>query len=307
MNMSTVKNPVYAMKSGQKTKPGHTGIFKKRVNRNLGVDLALFLFLVLGGAFMGLPLVFAISNAFKPLDELWLFPPRFFVRNPTLKNFTDLMILMSNSMVPFTKYLFNTIFITVAGTAGHVVFASMCAYPLAKRNFKGKNIIFSMIFLALMFNGTVTAVPNYMIMSLLGWIDTYLAMIVPAFGLPLGLYLMKQFMEQISDALLEAARIDGASEWRVFWQIVMPQVKPAWLTLILFSVQGLWNTGNNIFIYREELKPLAYALGQITAAGIARAGVGAAVAVVMMSVPITIFILTQSNIIETMTASGVKE
>lgn len=292
---------------GKPRRERHIRLVHKRVNRSLAGDLFLFFFLLLGGLFMGLPLVFAISNAFKPLDELWLFPPKFFVRHPTFKNFSDLLNIMSNSMVPFSKYLFNTVLITAVGTAGHVVFASMCAYPLAKRKFAGRNTIFSMIVLALMFNATVTAVPNYMIMSYIGWIDTYQSLIVPAFGMPLGLYLMKQFMEQISDSLLEAARIDGAKEWAVFWKIVMPHVKPAWLTLIVFSVQGLWNTGNSIYIYREELKPLGYALNQIAAAGISRAGVGAAVAVIMMIVPVTTFIITQSNIIETMTTSGIKE
>ncbi len=279
----------------------------KKINRTISGDVLIGLFLLAGGLFMALPLIYALANAFKPLNELWLFPPRFFVRNPTLKNFNDLFVLMSNSLVPFSRYIFNTALITIVGTGGHVIIASLCAYPLAKMKFPGRDIIFGMIILSLMFSAAVTNIPNFMVMSLLGWIDTYFAVIIPAFAAPLGLYLMKQFMEQIPDSLLEAARIDGSSEWKLFWGIVMPQVKPAWLTLIIFSVQALWSMGQTVFIYREELKTLSYALGQILAAGIARAGVGAAVTVIMMAVPISVFIVTQSNIIETMSTSGIKE
>jgi ABC-type glycerol-3-phosphate transport system permease component len=158
-----------------------------------------------------------------------------------------------------------------------------------------------------MFAPQVTAIPNYMIMSAIGLIDTYWAVIVPAFAFPLGLYLMKQFMEQIPDALLEAAKIDGASEYRIFWQVVMPNVKPAWLTLIILLFQMLWGTDGNGFIYSEQLKTLHYASNQIIQGGIARAGVGAAVALILMSVPILLFIFSQSRIIETMATSGMKD
>lgn len=283
-------------------------IRKRRINRSFGGDLGIFLFLALGAIFMALPMVYAVSNAFKPLDELWMFPPRFFVRNPTLRNFHALFTLMANSWVPFSRYIYNTFFITFVGTIGHVIIASLCAYPLAKKKFPGSRAFFNMIVLALMFHASVTAIPNYLTVSRIGWIDTYWALVVPAFAGPLGLYLMKQFMEQmIPDSLLESATIDGASEWMVFWRIVMPIVKPAWLTLIIFSFQNLWGIGSNVFIYSEELKTLPYALGQIMAAGIARAGVGAAVQVLMMVVPVIIFIITQSNIIETMATSGMKE
>jgi ABC-type glycerol-3-phosphate transport system permease component len=281
--------------------------YKRKINRSLGGDLSIMIFLSVGAMFMGLPILFALSNSLKPLDELWIFPPKFFAINPTFKNFSDLFNLMSNSLVPFSKYILNTIFITVSGTFFHVIFASMCAYPLAKMVFKGRNVVFNIIILALMFNATVTTIPNFMVMDALNLIDTIAAVVIPSIGAPLGLYLMKQFMEQVPLTLLEAARIDGASEWRTFWRIVMPTVKAAWLTLIVFSVQGLWNSGASIFIYREEIKPLAYALSQIATAGYARAGVGAAIAVIMMIVPVSVFVFTQSNIIETMTSSGIKD
>lgn len=282
--------------------------FKRRQpNRSGGGDLAVYFTLIFFGIFMAFPLVYAINSAFKPLDEIFVYPPKLFVRNPTMDNFQDLFVIMGKSWVPFSRYLFNTVFITVAGTIGHIIIASMGAYVLAKYRFPGSEMFFKVVVVALMFNGYVTAIPNYLIMSKIGWVDTMWAIIIPAFAAPMGLFLMKQFMEGIPDALIEAAKIDGAKEWRIFIMIVMPMVKPAWLTLMIFSVQNLWNTKASNFIYSEELKTLPYALQQIMSGGVARAGVGAAVTLVMMIVPITTFILSQSNIIETMASSGIKD
>ena len=280
----------------------------KRVSRSAGGTFLLFFILIFFAVLMALPMVLAISNSLKPLSELWEFPPKLFPRSPTLKNFADMFNIMSDSLIPFARYIFNTLFITGVGTAGNIILSSMCAFPLAKKKFPGKNAIFSIIVTSLMFNGTVTAIPNYIIMSSLGWIDTYWSIIIPAFASTLGLYLMKQFMEQsVPSTLLEAARIDGASQWLIFWKIVMPCVKPAWLTQLLLSVQALWNLGSSTFIFSDEKKTLAYALGQIVSGGVARAGVGAAVSVFMMVVPISIFAFSQSNIVDTMSTSGMKD
>ena len=168
--------------------------------------------------------------------------------------------------------------------------------------------MFKTIRMSLMFHSTVTSITNYFIMSRLGWVDTYLAKIVPAFCTTLGLYLMKQFMDsQVSESVLESARLDGASEFRTFWMIAMPMVKPAWLTLIIYCFQGLWNSGQSIYIQSEQLKSFNYAIQQIVAGGIKRAGAGAAAQVIMMMVPILVFVVTQSNIIETMGSSGMKD
>lgn len=285
-----------------------TNIKKKKgtsgVHRSNGF---VFIITLILAAFMAIPFVLIIGNSFKPLDELWRFPPRLIPRDFTLQNYADILNIMSSSWVPFLRYLANTVMITAVGTFGHLIFASMCAYPLAKRRFPGSRLLFGLIVATLMFNANVTAIPNYLTMSKLGLINTSLSLILPAISSSLGLYLMKQFMEQIPDSLLEAARIDGAGQWATFWQIVMPNVKPAWLTLILLSVQSLWNVGATNYIFDEQKKTLAYALSQITASGIARAGVSAAVSVLMLLVPVTIFIITQSNIIETMSTSGMKE
>ena len=279
-----------------------------RLNRSLAGDIWIGIFLFAFGAFMALPMIYAICTSFKPADELWVYPPRFFVENPTLKNFKDLFRILDDSVVPFSRYLANTILVSVLGTFGHVILSSMCAYALCKFKFKGKKTLFSMVVLSLMFNTAVTAIPNFLIMSKLGWVDTLAALIVPAFGSSLGLYLMKQFMEQmVPDSVLEAARIDGASEFRIFFKIVMPMVRPAWLTLIIFSFQGLWNLADTAYIYREDLKPLNYALHQVLSGGVTRVGAAAAAAVLMMLVPILLFVFTQSKIVETLATSGMKD
>ena len=278
------------------------------LNRSVGGDLGINIMLILLGAFMFLPMLYVIMQSLKPLDELWMYPPRFYVVNPTFKNFGDLFKLMSTSWVPFSRYIFNTVFISVVGTAGNLIFSSMAAYALAKIKFPGRGWIFQVIVMSLMFNSTVTAMTNFLTMSTLHWVDTYLAIIIPAWGTSLGLYLMKQFMESsVSDAVLESARLDGASEFYTFIKIAMPMVKPAWLTLIIYSFQGLWNAGSSIYIYSEQLKSFNYAISQIVAGGLARAGAAAASQVIMMAVPISVFIITQSNIIETMGSSGMKD
>ena len=158
-----------------------------------------------------------------------------------------------------------------------------------------------------MFTGYVTGIPNYLIMNRLGMIDTYWALLLPAFAAPIGLFLMKQFMEGLPTALIEAAHIDGAGEFRIFWSIVMPNVKPAWITVSIFSIQSLWNLSASTVIYSEAKKTLVYALAQIQAGGIARTGQAAAVTVVVMIVPIIIFIISESRILETMASSGIKD
>jgi ABC-type glycerol-3-phosphate transport system permease component len=279
---------------------------KKRLNRSPFVDVLLFLFLLAFGSFSAYPLIFTILNSLKPLDELFIFPPKLFPNNPTFDNYGDLFNLIDNSVIPFTRYLFNTLFITLMGTFGHVLLASLCAYPLAKYNFPGKKIIFTLVVYSLMFSSAVTSIPNYIIISKIGLIDTQWAIILPAFAYSLGLYLMKQFMESIPNELIEAAKMDGASEYRVFFTVAMPLVKPAWLTLIILLFQQLWGNDGGRFIYTENLKPLSHALSQIVSGGVARTGAASAVSVIMLIVPITVFILSQSKIIDTMAHSGMK-
>jgi len=282
-------------------------IKKRKPNRSIAGDLFLYLFLVLVAFVMAFPIIYAVSSALKPLDELFKFPPRIFAQHPTMDNFSDLFVTMGKSWVTFSRYLFNTVFITFVGTFGHLIIASMGAFVLAKYEFPGNETFFKVVTVAMMFTGYVTQIPNYLILNKLGWIDTYWSIIIPAFASPMGLFLMKQFMEGLPTSLIEAAKIDGANEWRVFYQIVMPNVKPAWMTLIIFSVQALWNNKASTYIYSEERKTLVYALQQIQLGGIARTGQGAAVLVVVMIVPILIFVFSESQILETMASSGLKD
>ena len=276
--------------------------------RSKGGDAGITVMLTILGIFMFLPMYYVVIQSLKPLDELWMFPPRFYVMKPTLKNYSDLFSLMDTSVVPFTRYIFNTVFTTVAGTFGNLFISSLAAYAMAKIKFPGGNGMFRLIRTSLMFHQTVTAVTSFILMSALQIIDTYWAIIIPAWGTTLGLYLMKQFMDtHVNDSVLESARLDGAGELKTFWIIAMPMVKPAWLTLIILSFQGLWQQGASIYIYSEQLKSINYAIGQIMAGGIKRSGASSASGVLMMMVPITVFVISQSNIIETMGSSGMKD
>ncbi|MHB1454871.1 MAG: carbohydrate ABC transporter permease [Saccharofermentanales bacterium] len=276
-------------------------------NRSEAVTGIIFALLAIFGLFSVLPLIMTVSQSLKPTSELFLYPPKILVQNPTFSNFKVLFDLMNNSWVPISRYLFNTVFISVAGTVLNIIICSLAAYPLAKSKAPFMGFIFGMVTMALMFTPVVNDVVNYSTMSGLNWVDQYSSIIVPAGATSLGLFLMRQFMIQIPDELIKAARIDGAGEYMTLFRIVMPNVRPAWLTLGIFSFQVLWNTGNTPYIYREELKTLPYALSQIVAGGITRIGAGAAVGVVIMIVPIAFFIFSQSQIMETMTTSGIKE
>ena len=282
-------------------------IFKSKTGRSFWGDLLNFLFLAILGIIMLIPVVFSVSNAFKPLDELFVFPPRFFVRHPTFDNFRILPSLFSDSLVPLSRYILNTLFITVAGTAGSIVIASMAAYVLEKKKFRMREGIFKLVVNTLMFTPAVTAIPRFLIMSKLGFINSYAAILIPTVGSSLNVFLMKQFMVGVPNTILEAARIDGSGEQRIFWSIVMPSVKPAWMTLIIFCIQNLWGATGGNYIYNEELKTLPYALSQVMSAGLVRAGASAAITTLMMIVPMCVFVITQSNIMETMMSSGIKE
>lgn len=288
-------------------KKAYTARQFKRRNRSLSGDLSLTILLGLFGLFSVWPLIFIINNAFKPLNEIFIFPPRLFVMNPTLTNFQDLFIVIGNSWVPITRYIFNTIFITAVGTFGSVIIGSMAAFPLAKYVFPGSKVMSKLIVYSLMFNGTVTALPNYIILSKLGMIDTYWAILLPSIGGTLGLFLMQNFMVQVPDALIEAAKIDGANELTIFWRVMMPLSRSAWITLIILSFQSLWGTTGGGVIFTEKLKPVSYALSQIVNAGVARTGVASAVTLIMLVVPVVVFVISQSNVISTMATTGIKE
>ena len=276
--------------------------------RSIGGNIGTFIFLLIIALFMLLPLVFVVSSAFKPLSELFIFPPKLFPMNPTLDNFKDLSSLLGDSWLPFSRYVFNSLAVTVIGTFGNIIFSSMAAYVLSKHDFPGKNILFQTVVLSLLFSTLVTGIPNYIIITKLHMINTVWALILPLLPSSLGLFLMKQFMDQtVNLSVLESADIDGAGEFVKFFKLVMPMAKPAWITLMIFTVQSLWGLGSSSYIFSEQFKTLSYALSQVQAAGIARAGVGGAITVLMMLVPLAVFIVSQSNVTETMSTSGMKD
>lgn len=278
------------------------------LNRSRGGDAGITVFLVILGLFMFLPMLYTVSQSLKPLDELFIFPPRFFPRKPTLSNFASLFYLMNFSWVPFSRYIFNTVFISVGGTFGNLILSSLAAYALAKIDFPGNKIFFQIIQKSLMYSPAIMSTIQFILLSQLHWVDTYLAIIVPAFSSSLGLYLMKQFMDtNVTTEILESARLDGAREFRIFWSIAMPMVKPAWLTLIIYAFKDLWQLAGSNLIYSEQLKTINYAISQIASAGVTRAGVSAAGTVFVMIVPIAVFVVSQSKVIETMGSSGMKD
>lgn len=280
----------------------------KRYTRSRVGNVFYFLFLTLFGLFSIVPLIYTVCTAFKPLEELLIFPPRFFVHRPTWDNFKVLPSLLSNLRVPLGRYIFNSVFISLFTTFLQIIVSSMAAFKLSKDRTKGSMLIFVIVQFSLLYNGTTLGVPQYLIISNLGVIDTYLAYILPALASSMGVFLIKQYMDgSIPDALLEAGKIDGASIMQIFWRIVMPLSKPAWMTMVLFSFQSMWATSPSAgTIFREELKTLPYVMSTIGAGGIARAGSAMAISVIMLIPPMLVYFISQSNVMETMSQAGMK-
>lgn len=275
------------------------------LNRSKGGDVGIAILLFILGAVMFVPMWYQVINAFKPLGERNLTPPKFYVMKPTFQNFFDLFSNINSTWVPISRYIFNTIIISVAATFGCLVLGSLTAYALSKIKFPGRIVMFKMIQYSLMISATITGIANFFVFVGLGWLNTYWISIVPVWASTLGLYLMKNFIDQnIPDEMIEAARIDGAGELRIYWQIVMPLVKPAWLTLLVTTFQQVWNAGASVYVWDESLKTFNTAIANISTVSV---GASSAGTVLMMSVPIIIFIVNQSKVVETMGSSGMKD
>lgn len=288
-----------------KVNPGLRKIKKVKMSKVL-----LYVFMLGLVAFTSMPLIYLVSTAFKPLDELFVYPPQFFVRKPTLQNFVDLLTAVNGSVVPFSRYIFNSLFVTVAIVSGTVIISSMGAFALVKYHPPGSKAIFAVVLAALMFSHHVTAIPTYMIVNGLGIINTYWALIIPKLAVAYNFFLMKQFSEQFPDEIMESARIDGANEWAIFWKIAMPNMKPAWATLIVFSFMSSWNDYMTPLIYTtsQAMKTLPLALQTISggAGVVARTGAMGASALLTTMPTIIIFTAMKARVMETMTHSGIK-
>ena len=285
-------------------------VSKHRVilNRSAAGDTGITIMLVILGLLMFLPMYNSVITAFKPAGELAITPPKLYVMKPTLKNFIDLFTNMNQTWVPISRYIFNTVYISVASTFGALLLGSMTAYALSKIRMPGYKVMNNLITWSLMIGSTITGTYNFIIYCKIGMLNTYAISILPVWASTLGLYLMKNFIDDgISDEMVEAARIDGAPEFYIYWKIAMPLVKPAWLTCIVTTFQSVWNAGASIYVWSEDLKTFNAAVAQITGAAATNAGAAAAGAVLMMSVPIIVFLVNQSQIVETMASSGMKD
>lgn len=279
-----------------------------RFTRSKFGNFLCMLLIVSAGLFSMLPLIYAVVTSFKPIDELLIFPPTFFVRRPTTVNYVALPTLLSSLSVPLSRYIFNSLFITAITSVLNIVFSAMAAFSLSKGTYRGRGIFFLIIQFALMFNAYTLSVPQYLIFSKLHIVDTYFIYILPQLAGTLGVFLIKQYIEgYVPDALMEAAKIDGAGYLRIFWQIIMPIIKPAWLTVTLFAFRDIWSAIPSGTIFNEELKTLPQIVTQITAGGTARAGSAMAITTIMMIPPILVYLISQSNVVEAMSSAGIKE
>jgi len=280
----------------------------KRFTRSKAGNFFYFLFLFLAGVFSTLPLIYCLITSFKPLDELLIFPPTLFiVRRPTITNYTALPDLISSLSVPISRYFFNSIFISVIGTVLHVVVSAMAAFVLAKTKIKFRTLIFFVVQLSLLFNAYTLNIPRYVIYSGIGIVNTYWVYILPFIPSAMGVFLMKQYMEgYVPDALIEAAKIDGADWYQTFFRIIFPIVRPCVLTLTLFSFRDIWGTIPAGTIFSEELKTLPAIMSTIVSGGLARTGSAMAASVILMIPPIAVYLISQGSIRQTMGSAGIK-
>ncbi len=256
------------------------------------------------------PLIFIFSQAFKPLEELFLFPPRFFVQHPTLDNFKMLMEVSEQSAVPMSRYLLNSVGITAIVMIFSVAFSSMAGYILSKHKFKGQKFVFEANQVALMFIPIAVTIPRYLVVAKLGLIDSYWAAILPLIAVPVGLFLLKQFIDQIPDEVIEGAKMDGASSFTIYRKIIVPLTIPAMATVAILSFQTVWNSveASTLYINDESLKTFAYymsTLSSTTGANVvAGQGISAASSLIMFLPNLIIFVILQNKVMDTVSNAG---
>lgn len=270
--------------------------------------VVVYAFMITLALVMALPLIYMVVTAFKPIEELLLFPPRFFVKRPVLSNFGDLFQTLDSQTVPFTRYLFNSLFTTVVSVFLTLIICVMGAYAIDKVRMRGSKLFGTMVVYALMFSAPAAQIPIYMVVAKSGMLDTYWALIVPSLATPMYFFLLRQFISQIPEVLLESARLDGASEYRILFSLIIPMVKPALATVTVFAFIANWNNsgGSAIYITDQAMKTLPYALSTITTGGLARAGAAAAASLLITLPTILVYLLMQSQVMKTMVFAGIK-
>lgn len=260
----------------------------------------------------GLPIIFIIFHAFKPMEELFAFPPKFITVHPTLDNFSKLFKASRSAGIPLSKYVFNSIFITVSVVFGSLLFSTMAAYALSKLKFKGRNMMMQINQIALMFVSCAVMIPRYLVVNKLHMIDTYWAEILPLIALPVGLFLIKQFVDQVPDSLIEAAHMDGATEWKIYFKIILPMIKPAIATAAILVFQQVWTNleTSNYYINDDSLKSLAFYMSTLTSTTttntVAGQGISAAASLIMFLPNLILFCILQKSVMNTMAHSGIK-
>lgn len=279
----------------------------RQAGKKISGTIGIFFFLLILGLFMILPIYLTIILSVKPVHELFVFPPKLYVLDPTLDNFRDMFLAMSDMWVPFSRYVFNSVFVTFCVTTAQCLFASMAAFVLAKCPVPGSRFINKLVVISLLYQSNVIYIMQYIIMAKLNMINTYWALILPSVASPMCLFLMRQSMITVPDAMIEAAKVDGADMFTICWKIVMPNQKPALMTMIIFAFQAAWNIQGGTLVYKESLKTLPTVVQQAASSGLARAGVAMAAAVFMLIPPIVIFMLAQKHVMETMAHSGIKD
>lgn len=274
-------------------------------------QIFLYVFLTLLSIFMLLPIVYIFNHSLKPFSELFVYPPNLLVREPTLQNFVELFVVTGSSVIPVTRYLFNSITVAAAVVAGTIIVSALCAYPISKHRFPGHKLLFSVILLSMMFAPETVGIPRYLVAVRLHIMDTYWGHILPLLAAPVSVFLMKQFMDQVPDELLEAAKLDGAREWTIFLRIVIPICMPAVATVAILSFQATWvNTETSaLFMQDEAMKTFPFFLTTLTnglANNIARQGAAAAASLILFLPNLIIFLFFQRKVIATMAHSGIK-
>lgn len=273
-------------------------------------QIPFYLILIPFSILMLLPILFIFNHAFKPQSELFAYPPAFFVKKPTLDNFLEFARISSGSGIPFSRYLLNSIITTSVGVFLAIIFTSLSAYGLSKLKFKGKKLLFEINTLALMFVPIAVGIPRYIIIAKSGLIDSYLAHILPIIVMPVAMFLVKQFIDQTPDELIEAAKIDGASEMQIFVKIILPIVAPAIATVGILSFQALWNDTSTSILYvnDESKRTLAFYMMSLTSTGnsVAGQGMAAAAGLIMFLPNLLLFIILQGRVMNTMAHSGIK-
>lgn len=273
-------------------------------------QIKFYIILIPLALFMALPIVYIINHAFKPLSELYAFPPRFFVKNPTVDNFRNLAKISNGSLISIGRYTFNSLLVTAAVVVLNVLFGSMAGFALSKLEFKGKNLIFEINTISMMFVPAAMLIPRYLVIDKLGIMDTYFAHILPLLAMPVGMFLVKQFIDQVPNELMEAAVVDGANKWVIYRKVILPMIKPAVATVCILSFQQVWGNleTSNMFSTKESMRTLAFYMSTLISANntVAGQGVSAAAALIMFVPNILLFIILQSQVMNTMAHSGIK-